>query len=164
MQAYLALTRRELAGYFMSLTGYLIMAAAMFLMGFSFVVLLVKLRQDPTPMPLTELFYITPFFWLILLLSVPVITMRLFAQEKASGTFETLMTTPVSDLHVVLAKFSAALFFTVSCGFPCWGACLSCAITRATPQRWIPGCWAERSLAFSFWAACLSPRVAARLL
>ena len=70
-----------------------------------------KLQQEPTPMPVTELFYITPFFWLILLLSAPVITMRLFALEKYSGTFETLMTAPVSDLQVVLAKFTAAMVF-----------------------------------------------------
>ena len=49
-------------------------------------------------MPVTEMFYSTYFFWLVLLLAAPVITMRLFALEKASGTFETLMTTPVSDL------------------------------------------------------------------
>ena len=83
----------------------------MFLMGLSFVVLLVKLREDATPMPVTEMFYITPFFWLILLLAAPVITMRLFALEKFSGTFETLMTTPVSDLQVVAAKFTAAMVF-----------------------------------------------------
>lgn len=111
MQPYLTLTRRELGAYFLSLTGYIILAAAMFLMGFSFVVLMVKLQRDPTPMPLTELFYVTPFFWFILLLSAPVITMRLFALEKFSGTFETLMTAPVSDLQVVLAKFTAALVF-----------------------------------------------------
>jgi ABC-2 type transport system permease protein len=124
MQAYMALTRRELSGYFMSLSGYLIIASAMFLMGFSFVVLLVKLRQDPTPMPLTEMFYITPFFWLILLLSIPVITMRLFALEKSSGTFETLMTTPVTDLQVVLAKFTAALFFYCVMWLPLLGCLL----------------------------------------
>jgi ABC-2 type transport system permease protein len=37
--------------------------------------------------------------------------MRSFAHEKFTGTFETLMTTPVSDLQVVLAKFFGALFF-----------------------------------------------------
>ncbi len=111
MRAWGTLTRRELAGYFLSLRGYIIMAAALFLMGYSFVVLLVLLQRQPTPMPLTELFYNTQFFWLILLLTTPVITMRLFAHEKFSGTFETLMTTPVSDLQVVLAKFSAAMVF-----------------------------------------------------
>src|SRR6266702_1475559 len=111
MQVYLSLARRELAGYFISLTGYIVIGAAMFLLGLSFVVLLVKLQQEPNPMPITELFYITPFFWLILLLGPPVITMRLFALEKFSGTFETLMTAPVSDLQVVLSKFSAGFIF-----------------------------------------------------
>lgn len=111
MQAYLTLIRRELGGYFLSMTGFIIIAGALFLMGLSFVVLLQNLQQEPTPMPVTEVFYITPFFWFILLLSTPVITMRLFALEKFSGTFETLMTAPVSDLQVVLAKFSAAFIF-----------------------------------------------------
>ena len=53
MGAYLTLTRRELAAYFLSITGYVIIAAALFLLGFSFVVLLVNLQQEPTPMPLT---------------------------------------------------------------------------------------------------------------
>jgi len=111
MRAYLTLTRRELASYFVSWTGYAIIAAAAFLMGLSFVVILVKLRLQSTPMPATEVFHATQFFWLILLLSAPVITMRLFAHEKATGTFETLMTTPVHDGQVVLAKFTAALLF-----------------------------------------------------
>lgn len=121
MQAYWTLTRRELGGYFLSLTGYVILAVVMFLTGLSFVFLLASLRQEPTPMPLTEVFYLTPFFWFILLLSTPVITMRLFALEKYSGTFETLMTAPVSDLQVVLAKFSAGLGFYVVAWLPLVG-------------------------------------------
>jgi ABC-2 type transport system permease protein len=100
------------------MTGYIIIAAVTFLLGLSFVVLLVKLQQEPTPIPVTELFYVTQFFWLILLLATPVITMRLFAQEKASGTFETLMTTPVNELQVVLAKFTAGLVFYVLSWLP----------------------------------------------
>jgi ABC-2 type transport system permease protein len=111
MQKFLTLMRRELAGFFVSWTGYVIIAAAAFLMGLSFVVLLVKLRLESMPMPVTQVFYDSPFFWLILLLAAPVITMRLFALEKFSGTFETLMTAPVRDWQVVLAKFAAALVF-----------------------------------------------------
>lgn len=118
MRPFYTLMRRELGAYFISLTGYIIIAAVTFLLGLSFVVLLVKLEQEPTAIPVTELFYVTQFFWLILLLSTPVITMRLFAQEKASGTFETLMTTPVSELQVVLAKFSAGLIFYVLTWLP----------------------------------------------
>jgi ABC-2 type transport system permease protein len=114
MSAFITLLRRELAAYFVSVTGYIIITAAAFLMGWSFDVLIRSLQSEPTQLPVTELFYDTLMFWIILLLMAPVITMRLFAQEKASGTFETLMTTPVSDLQVVLAKFFGAyLFFMV---------------------------------------------------
>jgi len=123
MRAYRTLVRRELAGFFLAPNGYIIMAAALFLMGYSFLVILVKL-QKPTPVPVTELFYITPFFWLILLLTTPVITMRLFALEKFSGTFETLMTTPVSDFQVVAAKFTAALLFYILMWLPLLGCLL----------------------------------------
>ena len=56
MQAYWTLTRRELTAYFFSITGYVIIAGALFLMGFSFVDLLEKLQKEATPMPLTEVF------------------------------------------------------------------------------------------------------------
>ena len=118
MQAYWTLTRRELGAYFLSMTGYIIIATVTFLLGLSFVVLLVKLQQEPTSVPITEMFYITQFFWLILLLATPVITMRLFALEKFSGTFETLMTAPVSEFQVVLAKFTAGLLFYVMTWLP----------------------------------------------
>lgn len=111
MRPYLTLTRRELGAYFVSMSGYIIIAAVTFLLGLSFVVLLVKLQQEPTTVPITEMFYITQFFWLILLLATPVITMRLFALEKFSGTFETLMTAPITELQVVLAKFTAGVVF-----------------------------------------------------
>ena len=69
------------------------------------------MQGESIPAPITQLFYSTLYFWLMLLLACPVITMRLFALEKFSGTFETLMTAPVSDLQVVLAKFTAAMIF-----------------------------------------------------
>jgi ABC-2 type transport system permease protein len=121
MRAYLTLARRELGSLFVSWTGYVIIAVAAFLMGLSFVILLVKLRQTASPMPVTELFYSTPFFWLILLLAAPVITMRLFALEKFTGTYETLMTTAVTDGQVVLAKFTAALLFYIILWLPLLG-------------------------------------------
>ncbi len=111
MHVYLTLLRRELGSYFMSLTGYVVIASVLFLLGFSLVDVLTKLNADPTELPLTEFSYLTLYFWMILLLTAPVITMRTFALEKFSGTYETLMTAPVSDLQVVLAKFSGALIF-----------------------------------------------------
>jgi ABC-2 type transport system permease protein len=111
MRAYWTLARRELGSYFFSWTGYVVIAAVLFLMGYSFHNLLLALNAEPTDRPVTEVFYGTMYFWIIVLIAAPVITMRSFAQEKSSGTFETLMTTPVSDLQVVLAKFTGAMIF-----------------------------------------------------
>jgi ABC-2 type transport system permease protein len=121
VKIFWTLLRRELASFFFSLTGYVIIAAAAFLNGLGFVVLMFSLGSDATAMPVTEAYYQTPFFWLIVLLAAPVITMRSFALEKYSGTFETLMTTPVSDLQVVAAKFAAAMFFYLVMWLPLLG-------------------------------------------
>ena len=124
MRVYWTLTRRELAGFFFSLTGYVIIAAAAFLTGYSFFLVIEKLQGVPTTAPVTEIFYDTAYFWLILLLAVPVITMRLFAQEKFSGTYEMLMTTPVSDFQVVAAKFTGAIVFYMMMWLPLLGCLL----------------------------------------
>jgi ABC-2 type transport system permease protein len=121
MSIFLTLLRRELGTFFFSLTGYVIIAAVTMLTGMSFIVLLQNLGNDPTMVPVTEMFYRTYYFWLIILLSTPLITMRLFALEKATGTFETLMTTSVGDAQVVLAKFTAALFFYMVAWLPLLG-------------------------------------------
>ena len=111
MQAYWTLVRRELGSFFVSWTGYIILAGVLFLLGFSFASMLKGLNAQSTPVPVTQLFYETLYFWLVLLVVSPLITMRSFAMEKASGTYETLMTTPVGDAQVVLAKFTGALMF-----------------------------------------------------
>jgi ABC-2 type transport system permease protein len=110
MQAYLTLTRRELGSFFYSWIGYVVIAGAVFLTGLSFVILLRQLQGEATSLPITEIF-LSLCYWLIVLFSAPIITMRLFALEKYSGTFETLMTAPVGDMAVVLAKFTAAIIF-----------------------------------------------------
>ncbi|HEX7651964.1 MAG TPA: ABC transporter permease [Verrucomicrobiae bacterium] len=124
MSVFMALLRRELGTFFYSITGYLIIAAVALLTGLSFVVLALTLGNEPITMPVTEAFYQTYFFWLILLLLSPVVTMRLFALEKATGTFETLMTAPVGDVQVVAAKFGAALIFYMIAWLPLL-ACLA---------------------------------------
>jgi ABC-2 type transport system permease protein len=118
MSIFWALLRRELSAFFFSLAGYVIIAAVTFLTGLSFVVLVQNLGPEPSSMPVTELFYLSFYFWLILLLVTPAITMRLFALEKAAGTFETLMTTAVGDVQVVAAKFAAALIFYLVAWLP----------------------------------------------
>ena len=60
--------------------------------------------------------------WLYLFL-IPAITMRLWAEEKKTGTIELLTTLPISPVHIVLGKFFAAWFFTsisLILTFPLW--------------------------------------------
>jgi ABC-2 type transport system permease protein len=118
MQVFLTLVRRELGSHFLSLAGYIIISTILLLLGFSFMDILSKVNGVPLDNPFTEVFYVTLYFWIILLLTTPVITMRSFSLEKYSGTFETLMTTPVGDLQVVLSKFFGALIFYIIAWLP----------------------------------------------
>ena len=134
MTAYWTLVRRELGSHFFSWTGYIVIAAVLLLLALSFIDLLTKFNGESMDQPLTSVFYSTLYFWLILLLAAPVITMRSFAHEKASGTYETLMTTPVSDTQVVLAKFTGALLFYVIMCLP-----LLAWVFIARPLSNVPG-------------------------
>ncbi|HWD93080.1 MAG TPA: ABC transporter permease [Verrucomicrobiae bacterium] len=118
MQAYLTLTRRELATFFLSITGYVIIAGLALLVGLDFVTLLNSVGTDPVSMPITQLFFNNLLLWIIIVLTAPVITMRLFALEKATGTFETLTTTPVGEVQIVAAKFTASVIFFVVMWLP----------------------------------------------
>ena len=111
MNVFRAGVRRELSAFFQGPTGGIIIAAVMVLIGLGFLVVLSGLNGEATPMPVTQVIYGTNFFWVILLLIAPVITMRSFAMERASGTYESLMTAPVGDWQVVLSKFAGALIF-----------------------------------------------------
>ncbi|MFM1768561.1 MAG: type transport system permease protein [Verrucomicrobiota bacterium] len=139
MQPYLALVRRELGSLFKSWIAYVILAAVMLLLGVSFVFLLRALNMESTPVPLTLLFYDTFFFWIILLLVTPLITMRTLALEKSTGTFETLMTTPVHDAQVVLAKFTGALLFFLVLWLPLLPCLLIVRRFSSDPTALMPG-------------------------
>jgi len=55
----------------------------------------------------------SPGFWIAILVAVPMLTMRLVAEERRSGTIETLLTLPVTETEVVLAKWlgGVVMFF-----------------------------------------------------
>jgi len=102
-----SLYRKELIQFFGSLIGYLAIITFLLTSG-------LFLWVFPGNFNIPDGGYATlePFFalapWLYLFL-IPAITMRLFADERRSGTMETLLTRPLSDLQLVWAKFLAAL-------------------------------------------------------
>src|SRR5262245_51079429 len=154
MQVFLTLARRELSSFFLSWTGYSIIAAVVFLLGFSFATVLDLLNAEPTPVPVTQLFCETYYFWMILLLASPIITMRSLAQEKSSGTYETLMTTPVGDAQVVLAKFTGALVFYLIAWLPLLACVLIVRYYSNDPTALDPGTVASTYLGI-FLLGCL---------
>ena len=59
--------------------------------------------------PMTTYISGSPAFWIALLVAIPALTMRLLAEERRSGTIETLLTLPVTETQVVLAKWLAGV-------------------------------------------------------
>jgi ABC-2 type transport system permease protein len=107
------LWRRELAAYFLSPVAYVVAVVFLVILGFDyFLAVDLNINQRVTIAEINgELLSSPLFFWPIFLVLVPVLTMRVLAEEKRSGTIETLMTAPVTDTAVVLAKYLAAVAF-----------------------------------------------------
>ena len=99
------LVRRELNAYFLSPVVYVV--ATIFLLIFG---LMLYLSLSYAPRPVASLNGPMAVVTGILLpIMAPILTMRLLAEEKRSGTIEVLMTAPVRDWEVVTAKFLSAL-------------------------------------------------------
>ncbi len=109
MRKFMALFRRELASVFWSPLGYVTVAVFMSATGWTF--LQAVQAQVGGSLQLEALLAISILVWLPVLITV--ICMRLFAEEKRSGTIETLLTTSVGDGTVVLAKYCGAMFFVL---------------------------------------------------
>ena len=111
MNNLLALTSRELKAFWYSPIAYVVGALFLLLQGWVFWLLVAVLndpRVDPSWTMAQFFFGGTFFFWFSVLLIAPLLTMRTFSEEKRTGTIEFLLTAPVTDTHVVLAKFLGA--------------------------------------------------------
>ena len=120
MRSTLSLIRREFSAYFYSPIAYVVLAVFLFVTGHLFYLSLVLLTTGGPkgisyPM---ELFVNGVPFWLVFVTIAPLLTMRLFAEERSTGTLEMLLTAPVRDWHVVFAKFVACYGFYVLMWLP----------------------------------------------
>jgi len=119
MRTFLILWRRELGAYFLSPVAYVMTMFFLFFMGYSFWSLVDWLVEGVANAGVMQiLFGESLFFWIAMLIVIPLLTMRLFAEEKRAGTIETLMTAPVGDTSVVLAKYAGAMTFFVFMWLP----------------------------------------------
>lgn len=115
-----SLVRREFGAYFISPIAYVVLVVFLSVTGWLFGVsfdLLTTTGPEGTDAPWRTMFA-DERFWLVFLFVPPLLTMRLFAEERASGTLEMLMTAPLQDWQVVLSKYLACLAFYVVLWLP----------------------------------------------
>ena len=88
VRVFQTLLKRELGFYLTTLTGYVILSMVMFLIGLSLLTVILAYNGRAMDAPLTEAFYATPFFWFIVLLACPAITMRKAAHGDCRASEE----------------------------------------------------------------------------
>jgi ABC-2 type transport system permease protein len=121
MSAILTIARREIMSFFVSPIAYVVLTVWSLFFGMVFYLLAMFFTSQPPGSGtnlLQAFFGGTTLFYLPLLVFAPVLTMRLLAEERSSGTIESLMTAPVTELQIVLGKYLAALVFWVVLWLP----------------------------------------------
>ena len=104
MNKAIAIARKELAAYFKSPIAYIILVVTVGVFNVFFY-LIIDTNAEAT---LRDVFKVMEFMFVFI---VPLLTMRTFAEEKAAGTMEFLMTTPTSNTAIVWGKFLGSLLF-----------------------------------------------------
>ena len=107
----LTLLKKEINSFLSSLIGYIVITVFLLINGLTLWVVHSSFNIiDYGYASLGSLFLLAPWVFLIL---IPAITMRLFADEKKTGTIEQLLTKPLTDLQIILAKYFAGLVLVI---------------------------------------------------
>ncbi len=101
----LSIMRKELRGYFTSPVAYIVITVFTVFSGFFFFKDFFYFNQ-------AEMRSFFQFLPLMFCFVIPAVTMKLFAEERQTGSFEILMTLPVSTWHAVTGKFLAGFVFS----------------------------------------------------
>lgn len=105
------LIRKELKSFFSSLSGYVVLVFFLITNGlFLWVIPGTYNILDSNMADLQPFFALAPLLYLFL---VPAVCMRLFAEERRTGTLELLFTRPVSVWHIVVAKYFSGFILVV---------------------------------------------------
>lgn len=118
------IAKREIVSFFVSPLAYVVLTSWVFLMGIQFWLLCAFRAEQAVgsggmgDSPLKQFFGGTTLFWLAVIVFVPLLTMRLLAEESRAGTIEPLLTAPVSEVSVVLGKYAAAMVIWIAMFVP----------------------------------------------
>jgi ABC-2 type transport system permease protein len=103
----MTLFMREINSFFSSITGYVVIVVYLLLTGLFLWIFPGEFNVlESGYATLDPMFIIAPWVFLFL---VPAVTMRLFSDEKRTGTLELLLSRPLSDLKIILAKYLAGV-------------------------------------------------------
>jgi ABC-type transport system involved in multi-copper enzyme maturation permease subunit len=120
----IVLTRRELASYFYSPIAYLVLVGVILVGWYMFITFVSIILRAGARGSLFEPIIGIYIFGLIPVMVqtfiVPVLTMRLLAEEQRTGTLEVLLTAPVNEVTVVVSKFLASWIFYLILWLPWW--------------------------------------------
>ncbi len=111
MKRFGTLFGREVSRTLQQPLAYVVLFFFLILTGINFQAGVLAMNAEAGTTTSVEAFFNSLLFWFPFLLVFPLLTMRLFSEEYKLGTIETLMTAPVGDAEVVLAKFFGALVF-----------------------------------------------------
>lgn len=111
MKPFFSLFKKEVATCFLSPIAFVVMFFFWALMGGNFLLLSYKLANGESLTMATQWMFGGPLVSFSLPMLIPLITMRLFAEERKLGTLEALLTTPIEVSELVLAKFAGAMVF-----------------------------------------------------
>lgn len=107
----LTLFKKEINSFLSSLIGYIVVTVFLLINGLFLWVFQGDFNIfDFGYANLDGLFMIAPFVFLFL---IPAITMRLFAEEKRTGTMEMILTKPLTEFEIVMAKFLSGLILVI---------------------------------------------------
>lgn len=128
MRGILTIAAREWNAYSSSPVAYVVAALFLAGTGYVFALNLFFTRQ-------ANFRGVFDFIQFLVLLLAPLITMRLFAEERRTGTVELLLTLPFRDTEVVLGKFTASLMLLVLMILPTiWYVVLLLFVARTLPD------------------------------
>ncbi|HVK18397.1 MAG TPA: ABC transporter permease [Fimbriiglobus sp.] len=120
MRPLFSLIRREFAAYFLSPVAYVTLAVFLLVTGHLFYLTMTALTETGPrgiEYPMQGLLG-DEKFWLVFLFIPPLLTMRLLAEERGTGTLEMLLTAPIRDWQVVAGKYIGAILFYIVLWLP----------------------------------------------
>lgn len=120
MRPLWSLFRREFSSYFLSPVAYVALAVFLLVTGAQFARVMASLTESGprgVEYPMQGLLG-EERFWVVFLLIPPLLTMRLLAEERGTGTLEALLTAPIRDWQVVAGKYLGSLAFYVVLWLP----------------------------------------------